>query len=390
MPGSRLCFVVESGVDVRLVEGLGSMFDLTILARKIEGGVEVSHPPAHEVAMIEGPASRAGFARFAARHLWAEREAYDAVLVQGYSLAALSANLVARRTGVPTTMLVCSPTEAYYLCRSTNPQPNKPFRAHELWTLRLLARLNAAVGQRYITLSEHLSEVVRAHGGTQPIDIIPVYGVDTRIFHPPSEPKPELKKQLGLPPGGTLVFFSSRIAPEKDSQTLLAATRRLLDAGHDLWILHRSGGFRSFEHDAARFGVAERVIATDAVHPHRELPLDYRACDLCVQASRAEGLGFSPLEALASEVPVIATAVGGLRETVLDGRTGWSYPVGDVDALVRCMEAVLHQPEEAGRRAVEGRRLVVERYDSRRAFERLRDALICPPRDRTPSAGPRG
>jgi len=54
----RLCLVVESGTDVRLVEGLAERFDLTILARRIEGGVEVNHPPAISVPSVVGPASR--------------------------------------------------------------------------------------------------------------------------------------------------------------------------------------------------------------------------------------------------------------------------------------------------------------------------------------------
>lgn len=125
-------------------------------------------------------------------------------------------------------------------------------------------------------------------------------------------------------------------------------------------------------------GLAERFNLTllarqskDAVHPHKQLPLDYQACDLCVQSSRQEGLGFSPLEALACGVPVIASAVGGLRETIIDGQTGWTYPVGDSDALARCIEEVLDNPVEAARRAGAGRDLVCTKYDRRIVFEQL-------------------
>ena len=115
--------------------------------------------------------------------------------------------------------------------------------------------------------------------------------------------------------------------------------RVLIDRGRDVWLLHRSGGYREFIKDAERFGVAERVVATDAVHPHQQLPLDYQAADVFVQASRAEGLGFAPLEALACGTPVVAAAVGGLKETIRDKETGWSYPAGDVDWLARSIAA---------------------------------------------------
>ena len=121
--------------------------------------------------------------------------------------------------------------------------------------------------------------------------------------------------------------------------------------------------------------MADRVIATDAAQPIVEQPRDYQAADLCVQASREEGLGFSPLEALACETPVVAAAVGGLRETIVDGATGWTYPVGDAAALARAIEQALTQRDEALRRARAGRRVVLERFERRAVFERLMAVL---------------
>src|SRR5207249_9321441 len=146
------------------------------------------------------------------------------------------------------------------------------------------------------------------------------------------------------------------------SETLLAAIRRLRRAGRDIWLLHRSGGFEQLRQKADLLGIGDRVIATAAVHPYRQLPQDYQASDICVQASRAEGLGFSPLEALACGVPVGATATGGLSETIVDGETGWTYPVGDVERLTACLEEAIDNPEEAKRRAMVGRAMVQARF----------------------------
>lgn len=367
----HLCFIAESGTDVRLVEGLAERFDLTILARKINGGVEINHPTSMPMTVIVGPSSRPRFAQFTGTHLWKCRKQIDFILVQGYSMAALMANVLRRVLRIPTAMLVCSPVEAYYQCQRLHPGPGKRFRRSELWGLRMLARINATIGSQYIVLSHYLADVIRGHGSGARIEIIPVYGVDTSIFSPPKEAKAVIKARLGLPPTGSLIFFSSRIAPEKDGETLLAAMRLLVKSGRDIWLLHRSGGYQAFVKGAERFGINERVIATDAVHPHRQLPQDYQACDLCVQASREEGLGFSPLEALACGVPVIATAVGGLKETILDGHTGWTYPVGDPKALAKCIEVVIDNPLEASRRAATGRSLVCANYDREVVFEQL-------------------
>jgi glycosyltransferase involved in cell wall biosynthesis len=168
-----------------------------------------------------------------------------------------------------------------------------------------------------------------------------------------------------------LIFFSSRIAPEKDAETLLRAVDILVKAGHEIWVLHRSGGHRQFIARAAQFGLADRVIATDAADPRGGLATDYQAATLCVQASRQEGLGFSPLEALSCEVPAIGASVGGIRETIVDGRTGWTYPVGDAQSLARVIQLVLDFPDEAARRAREGRRMVCAEYERKIVFDRL-------------------
>jgi glycosyltransferase involved in cell wall biosynthesis len=372
---ARLLFVVESGSDVRLIEGLAERFHLAVLARLVKGGVEISQKTEAAFAWKTGPASRLRFARAAFAEVWRRRTEFDAVVVQGYGAAALAANAACRLAGLPSFMLVCSPVERYYLCRRQHAEPGRPFRRRELLALGALARLNAVLGSHYLVLSQHLSEVVRRHGARRPVTVIPVYGVDTEIFSPAREPRQVTRHRLGLPEGGSIIFFSSRIAPEKDAGTLLAAFRMLLDEGQDLRLLHRSGGHRAFVEEARRLGVDGRVVATDAVHPHCGLADDYRASDLCVQASREEGLGFSPLEALACGVPVVAARVGGLRETILEGETGWSYPAGDAAALAACIREALNDPFEAARRAALGRQMVCKRYDRRAVFAQLEEVV---------------
>ena len=145
----RVCFVVESGTDVRLVEGLAARSRLTIVARKVAGGREVSQPTQATFESVLGPSSFVRFAAFVFRWLAAHRTEFDALLVQGYGPAALATNLAARWTGIPAVMLVCSPVEAYYACRRMDPQ-GRPYSKFEAWIIYLLARLNARLGQRYV------------------------------------------------------------------------------------------------------------------------------------------------------------------------------------------------------------------------------------------------
>lgn len=375
----RLLFVVESSTDVRLVEGLADRFDLQVLARPPSDGVAISQPLRRAVAVEVGPGGRLAFARRSWAAVRRPGAPLDGVLVQGYGLVALAANLAARTRRLPSRMLVCSPAEAYYRCRRVEPVADRPFRAWELWAIQILGRLNRWFGQGYVVLSHHLASVVASHGrAARPVDVVPVYGVDLEVFRPSALPRSELRARLGLPATGALLLFSSRIAPEKDAGTLLTALRGLLDGGRDVWLLHRSGGHRAFLDAAGRAGVAERVVATDARDPRDGLAADYQAADLCVQASRAEGLGFSALEALACGTPVVASSVGGLIETIRDGETGWTCPPGDPVALASAIAEALDDPAEASRRAEAGRALVAEGFASDTVFDRLAEVLGAP------------
>jgi glycosyltransferase involved in cell wall biosynthesis len=371
----RLLYVVESSTDVRLVDGLARSFDLSVLARTIVGGVTVSHPPASPVPVRRTPPGRVRFAWAVFREILARRREVDVVLAQGYGVGALAANLAGRIARIPTTMLVCSPLEEYYLCRRADSSGASPrFRASELALLRIVAWINARVGERYVALSEHLATVVHGHGTRRPVEICAVYGVDTQVFTPPAKTKADLRRELALPAEGALVFFPSRIAPEKDVDTLLEAFSLLVAEGRDLFLLNTSGAHAELEQRAARLGLGERLIARPALDPRSELPAHYQAADLCVQASRAEGLGFVPLESLACGTPVVAADVGGLRETVGATRTGWTYRPGDATGLARAIAAAL---DAAGgeTRVAAGRELVETAYESGVVFARLRAVL---------------
>ena len=72
---------------------------------------------------------------------------------------------------------------------------------------------------------------------------------------------------------------------------------------------------------------------------------------------------------------MVATAVGGLRETIIDGQTGWTYPRGNAQLLAAALKEVLSNPAEARRRTELGRALVRAEYDRARVFDRFMEVI---------------
>ena len=87
------------------------------------------------------------------------------------------------------------------------------------------------------------------------------------------------------------------------------------------------------------------------------------ACDLFLLPSESESFGMAALEAMASEVPVIATRTGGLPEVVTEGDAGYLCPVGDVPAMAERGIEILRNDELRKRMGKRAREIAIEQFD---------------------------
>ncbi len=194
--------------------------------------------------------------------------------------------------------------------------------------------------------------------------------------------------ELGAPiparSGGTprRLLAMGRLVAKKGFPVLLAACRRLTEKGVEVQLTLAGEGpeRRRLQNLVARYGLENRVSLPGFI-PHRQVPEVLDQSDLFVMPSviapsgDRDGIPNVVLEALAREVPVVATSVSGLPEVILPEETGWLIPPEDPEALAAAVEAALSDPAEARGRAQAGRELVAREFDSRKNYGVLKTWL---------------
>jgi glycosyltransferase involved in cell wall biosynthesis len=166
------------------------------------------------------------------------------------------------------------------------------------------------------------------------------------------------------------VLEVARLAEVKGQRVLLAALAKLdasaLLVGRDL---ERGGAYeQELRREAERLGVSDRVVFTGQ---RDDVPGLLAGCDVLCLPSTVEGLPLVVLEAMAQGKPVVATAVGGTPELVVDGETGLLVPPGDAGALAAALGKVLRDPELARRLGEAGRRRVLASFSLSAMTERV-------------------
>ena len=152
----------------------------------------------------------------------------------------------------------------------------------------------------------------------------------------------------------------ARLEPQKDHRTLIEAARLVPEAE---FVIVGDGELRG---ELERLAAGARVRFMGA---REDVPELLASFDVFAFPSRFEGLCLAVIEAQAAGVPVVATPVGGIRETVVEGETGLLVPTGDPAALAAATRRLLEDRPAAEAMAAEAKRRVRERFSLERMVE---------------------
>ena len=196
----------------------------------------------------------------------------------------------------------------------------------------------------------YTSEADRARDGRRPSHVIAL-GIDLERFE---GARPALERDAPL------VGNVARLAPQKDHRTLIAAARLVPEAE---FVVAGDGELRD-ELERLAEGARVRFLG-----PRDDVPELLASFDVFAFPSLFEGLCLAVIEAQAAGVPVAATPVGGIRETVVDGETGLVVPTGDPPALAAAIRRLLEDRPAAEAMAAEAKRRVRDRFSIERMVE---------------------
>jgi colanic acid/amylovoran biosynthesis glycosyltransferase len=175
-------------------------------------------------------------------------------------------------------------------------------------------------------------------------------------------------------PGQPLRLFScARLNPVKGHLDVLAALSLLRGRGHDARLTiageddHGGTGYRKVVESRMReLGLEGSVTLLGAVSEDIVIEHLERA-DVFVLASLAEPLGVALMEAMAMELPVVATRAGGVPEMIRDGLEGVLVPPAMPQLLADAIEGIAHDPALASRLGSAARKRIEERFSHRRS-----------------------
>ena len=153
----------------------------------------------------------------------------------------------------------------------------------------------------------------------------------------------ELAQKLRIPTDKPIILVPGRLSRRKGHISIIETIKKLRSNSVTCLIVGDDKGHFSYRQELqnliSSYNLSKRVIITSNVS---DMPAMYALSDIVISASTLpESLGLISIEAQAMGRMTIATAIGGSKETIIDGQTGWLVEPGDVNGFKKAIEEAL-------------------------------------------------
>lgn len=237
---------------------------------------------------------------------------------------------------------------------------------------------------RIITVSSAVKEVIVATQKTSAEKVSVIYnGVDTSL--PPlfsDDEQQHVRESLGIPPESQIVCCIANLRPIKGQKYFIESIKLLKErfsAVHFLMIgdheyFDNSDYYAELQKIIKEHSLEKFITFTGKVEP-AEVPKWIHASDISVLSSLSEGFSNTILETMAAGKPVIATAVGGNPEIVINGKTGLLVPPKDSVAFSEALFVLLSDKKLRDKMGEIGRSLIENKFSLSRMINQYEDLL---------------
>jgi len=187
--------------------------------------------------------------------------------------------------------------------------------------------------------------------------------VDDDSFHPNSNDPNNDKKN---------VTFIGTLEPWKGVHLFLEVAKLLLRVQNDInFVIAGEGSLLEYVKEESNSGVLRGHVDVLGQVPHGEVPKILSETSVLVVPSYMEGLPTVCLEAMASQVPVVASNIGGIPEIVINGETGYLFPPGDIKESFQKALELLSGEDLRRKMGCAGRELVTKYYSWSNVTEKI-------------------
>lgn len=228
---------------------------------------------------------------------------------------------------------------------------------------RLLYRLGSRWVTGFIAVSQDTKKAILEYLGHLPDDKITVIfnSVDVKRYHREVD-RGSIRRQLGLADSDHVMSVVATFKKQKGHCYLIEATSLIIQEMPDIHILFIGDGeLREELMTQTKSLGLERNI--HFLGTRKDVPELLAASDYFILPSLWEGLSMALVEAMASQIPVIATDVSGTKQVIIPGETGILVPPGNAQQLANAMRQIISDPEKAKEMAIAAKQRV-EKYFS--------------------------
>jgi glycosyltransferase involved in cell wall biosynthesis len=236
-------------------------------------------------------------------------------------------------------------------------------------------KLAARWTDRFISVSDDMTaEYIRAGVASAGRFTTIHSGFDVDPFLHPPRPIEEVRRELGIEPQQVVAGKIARLFHLKGHEFLIAAAPEICKRCPEIRFLLVGDGIlrERLETEIARLGLTERFIFTGLVRPER-IPELVAAMDIVVHTSQWEGLARVLPQGLIAGKPVVTYDVGGAREVVIPGETGFLLPRDSVPELADAVSTLAADPALRERMGKAGRERFTEQFRHETMTRRIRE-----------------